>query len=138
MQDESLWISASPGKGTDMDKKNYILIGGIVALAILMLLLAPTLREKTDDDLVIVSVDGREYARIPLTQPQTLVVEQEDGRVNEIQISDHGARMLSSTCKNQKCVHMGEVNLDNWEYRADGAFIICLPNRVTVELAVKE
>ncbi len=121
-----------------MDKKNYILIGGIVALAILMLLLAPTLREKTDDDLVIVSVDGREYARIPLTQPQTLVVEQEDGRVNEIQISDHGALMLSSTCKNQKCVHMGEVNLDNWEYRADGAFIICLPNRVTVELAVKE
>ena len=50
----------------------------------------------------------------------------------------YGVVMASSTCHNQLCVHMGEVTLDNWELRANQTFIICLPNRVTVELVVKE
>lgn len=33
---------------------------------------------------------------------------------------------------------MGEVTLDNWETRPNQQFIICLPNRVSVELVVKE
>ena len=49
-----------------------------------------------------------------------------------------GAVMASSTCHNQLCVQMGEVTLDNWETRPNQQFIICLPNRVSVELVVKE
>ena len=83
-------------------------------------------------------MDGREVRRIPLSKPQTVTIDQGGGVVNVIEITERGAVMKSSTCENQLCVHMGEVNVDNWEYRPNGAFIICLPHRVTVELKVKE
>lgn len=91
-----------------------------------------------DEDYVSIQVDGREVGRVPLSQPQTITVDQGSGMVNVIEVTERGAVMRSSTCENQLCVHMGEVNVDNWEYRVNGAFIICLPNRVTVELKVKE
>ena len=90
------------------------------------------------EDTVIITVDGQEVARVPLNQPQTVTVSQESGAENVIEITSEGAVMRSSTCENQLCVHMGAVTVDNWETRVNGAFIICLPNRVSVELAVKE
>ncbi len=91
-----------------------------------------------DEDYVSIQVDGREVKRVPLSRPQTVTIDQGSGVVNVVDITERGAVMRSSTCENQLCVHMGEVNVDNWEYRVNGAFIICLPNRVTVELRVKE
>lgn len=122
-----------------MDKKNWIIVGALLLVAAALLLLSPHLmKTEAEENLVIITVDGKEYARVPLSQPQTITIRQDNGEVNVVEISDHGAVMQSSTCKNQQCVHMGEVTLENWEYRTNGAFIICLPNRVTVELAVKE
>ena len=123
-----------------MNKKNYLVIGGILLIAAVMLTLPLLNRPMTvvDEDMVIISVDGKEYARVPLSKPQTVTVAQKDGSVNVVEVSDHGAVMLSSTCDNQLCVEMGEVTVDNWEYRPNQQFIICLPNRVGVELAVTQ
>lgn len=123
-----------------MNKKNYLVIGGILLIAAVLLTLTLLNRPMTvvDEDMVIISVDGKEYARVPLSKPQTVTVAQKDGSVNVVEISDHGAVMLSSTCDNQLCVEMGEVTVDNWEYRPNQQFIICLPNRVGVELAVTQ
>ena len=123
-----------------MNKKNYLVIGGILLIAAVMLALTLLNRPLTvvDEDMVIISVDGKEYARVPLSKPQTVTVAQKDGSVNVVEVSDHGAVMLSSTCDNQLCVEMGEVTVDNWEYRPNQQFIICLPNRVGVELAVTQ
>jgi hypothetical protein len=122
-----------------MSKKNWIIPGVLVLAAVVMLLVTHFAGGTTaDENMVIITVNGQEYARIPLSSPQTVTIDQGDGKVNVVEVSDHGAVMLSSTCDNQQCVHMGEVTLDNWEVRANQAFIICLPNRVTVELAVKE
>lgn len=123
-----------------MNKKNYLVIGGILLIAAVMLALTLLNRPMTvvDEDMVIISVDGKEYARVPLSKPQTVTVAQKDGSVNVVEVSDHGAVMLSSTCDNQLCVEMGEVTVDNWEYRPNQQFIICLPNRVGVELAVTQ
>ena len=123
-----------------MNKKNYLVIGGILLIAAVMLALTLLNRPMTvvDEDMVIISVDGKEYARVPLSKPQTVTVAQKDGSVNVVEVSDHGAVMLSSTCDNQLCVEMGEVTVDNWEYRPNQQFIICLPTRVGVELAVTQ
>lgn len=88
--------------------------------------------------MAIITVDGKEYARVPLSRPQTVTVRQKDGSVNVIEVTERGAVMQSSTCGNQLCVKMGEVTLDNWQFRPNQQFIICLPNRVSVELAVTE
>ena len=123
-----------------MDKKNLLVIA-IVAVVILLLLGVGLLaRPKTvvAEDMVIITIDGKEYKRVPLSQPQTVTVTQDNGCVNVVEVSDHGAVMLSSTCDNQLCVNMGEVTVDNWQFRPNQQFIICLPNRVSIELAVTE
>lgn len=121
-----------------MNKKNWLIPGAIALVAVALLLLSPLLKTSADEDTVIITVDGSEYARVPLSQPQTVTVTQADGSVNVVVVTEKGAYMESSTCKNQQCVHMGEVTVDNWETRPNQLFIICLPNRVSVELAVKE
>ena len=123
-----------------MNKKNYLVIGGILLIAAAMLALTLFNRPMTAvaENTVIITVDGKEYARVPLSKPQTVTIEQKDGCVNVVQVSGRGAVMLSSTCDNQLCLQMGEVTVDNWETRPNQQFIICLPNRVGVELAVTQ
>lgn len=123
-----------------MDKKNWLVIAAIAAVALLLVAVAPLLRpvQDVEEDMVIITVDGKEYARVPLSRPRTVTIEQEDGSVNVVEVSDHGVVMQRSTCGNQLCVQMGEVTVDNWEFRPNQQFIICLPNRVSVELAVTQ
>ena len=42
--------------------------------------------------------------------------------------------MESSTCENQDCVGQGTVNVDTYEQRILGTYIICLPNEVVIEM----
>ena len=121
-----------------MDKKNLLVIGVVVLLAALLLAVTPLLRPAADEDMIIITVDGKEYTRVPLSRPGQVVIDQGGGMVNVVEVSSRGAVMHSSTCDNQLCVQMGEVTVDNWEWRPNQQFIICLPNRVSIELAVKE
>ena len=125
-----------------MDRKNLriliLFLSLAAAAAAVLLFLSRGAVPAAAGDVVIISVDGREYTRVPLSEPQTVTVRQGEDMVNVIEVSDHGAVMRSSTCENQLCVHMGEVTLDNWEWRVNGAFIICLPNRVSVELVAAQ
>ena len=117
-----------------MDKKNLLVIGGVLLAAVLLLALTPLLRQTgAAEDCVVIRVDGQEYARIPLSQPQTLTITQDSGAVNVVEVTAQGMRMVSSTCDNQVCVHKGLVTLDNWELKG-GAVIACLPNQVILEL----
>ena len=122
-------------------KRNMLIIAGVFALAAVLFAvsaLMPKTQSATGESEILITVDGREWGRYPLSQPQTVVVEQADGSRNEIVITGEGAYMHASTCDNQLCVQMGEVTLDNWETRPNQTFIICLPNRVTVELIPAE
>lgn len=123
-----------------MDKKNWLVIAIVAALAVLLLAVSLFNRpmQAVEEDMVVITVDGKEYARVPLSKPQTVTVKQDNGCVNVVEVSDHGAVMASSTCDNQLCVNMGEVTVDNWEFRPNQQFIICLPNRVSIELAVTQ
>lgn len=121
-----------------MDRKSILIIAAVVLAAVILAAVSFLMRPQVDTDVVIISVNGSEYARIPLGTPQTVTIRQDDGAVNVVEITADGAVMRSSTCDNQLCVDMGWVTRENWEFRPNGAFIICLPNRVSVELAVKE
>ena len=91
-------------------------------------------KTEAETDCVVISVGNEEYARVPLSQPQTLTIAQETGEVNVVEVTERGMQMLSSTCDNQTCVHQGLVTLDNWELKVQKQFIYCLPNRVVLEL----
>ncbi|MBE5797302.1 MAG: hypothetical protein E7327_07990 [Clostridiales bacterium] len=114
-----------------MKKKNLLIIGGILLAAVVMLLVFMLVPLRAN--CVVVRLGSAEYARIPLGSPQTLTVEQENGAVNVLEVTENGMRMVSSTCANQICVNKGLVTLDNWELKG-GAVISCLPNGVTLTL----
>ena len=60
-------------------------------------------------------------------------IEQENGARNEICISDGSVYMRSANCSGQDCVAQGAVNQSNYESRALGRYILCLPHKLAVE-----
>ena len=82
--------------------------------------------------------NGRLYATGHIGQKEEIEVVGEDGSVNVIAFTDSSVYMKSSTCHNQLCVEQGEVSYENYRNRFYGTQIICLPNRVTVELVLQE
>ena len=112
-------------------KTSLIVVGTMVLLGVLALLFFPSLppSEPADlnEDTVIISVAGEEKLRVPLSQPQTVTIEQKDGNKNVIVITEDGAYMDSSTCHNQICVEHAPIS-------RSGESIICLPHKLVVEV----
>lgn len=76
------------------------------------------------------------YRTVPLGSRQTIRVEQESGEVNVIVVDESGFHMESASCRNQLCIQQGMVTVENFTRRALGRSIVCLPNRVHVQLAL--
>lgn len=117
-----------------LSKRDIWIIAVVLVLALICLLAfglpaggAPEQAE------VVIKVEGREYARLPLKN-DTIVIRQGEGMENEVVITENGVYMLRATCPNQDCVLQGEVTLDNRDLRPLGNLIVCLPHHITVEL----
>lgn len=114
-------------------RKNLFLVGGIL-LAAILLLLAQTLFRPRPNGEVMITVDGKEYARVSLGKPQEIQIDCGNGQSNLLAVQEDGIYMKSATCRDQLCVNQGKVTLDNYSQRALGTDIICLPNRVVCSL----
>ena len=114
-------------------KKDALIVLAALALAAAALLTAIWGRGGATDS-VRIYVDGALYAEMPLNEDGEIRVEQADGSVNVVAVEDGAAFMAYSSCKNQLCVQQGRVSAGGWALRALGRQIICLPNRVTVEM----
>ena len=114
-------------------KKDALIVLAALALAAAALLTALWGRGGAADS-VRIYVDGALYAEMPLDEDGEIRVEQADGSVNVVAVEDGAAFMAYSSCKNQLCVQQGRVSAGDWALRALGRQIVCLPNRVTVEL----
>lgn len=117
----------------------------ILLIALLCLLCALALgayhlaaQGKAASGAINVYVDGKLYCTQPLQAGKSITITQQDGSTNVIRMLSNGFYMESSTCFNQVCIHQGEVTVDNWRTRALGTQVLCLPNRVTVELALED
>ena len=111
-------------------KKDMLIIGAALAVCLVaaLVLLDPA------GSMVRVYVGEEIYEEASLYMDRTIVIEQDDGRRNEVRIEKGRVYMAFSTCENQNCVNQGEMTPDNIASRALSNWIICLPNRVTVEL----
>ena len=108
-----------------MKKKDFILIGAIVAvIAIAIAVLTLT---KKDGDYVIVRVNGNEVARYSLSQDGEYPL---NGGTNVLRIEDGKAYLVSANCPDHLCVKQGKVD-------QSGETITCLPNRLTVTVYSK-
>ncbi len=106
--------------------KNDIIMIGVLVLcgAIITLALLLTRHEGSQ---VVVSVDGKEIASFPLDKDITYEIDGYEGGHNTLIIKDGAAYMSDASCPDHLCMGMGKIS-------KNGQSIICLPNRVVVEI----
>ena len=101
----------------------------IVALLLAGLLLMLPLRlHRSAGSVAIVRVDGEEVARLPMNEDAEFPVEIDGVVTNVVAVGDGAVRVIDANCPDQLCVRKGVAR-----YAGDG--IVCLPNRVVVEVA---
>ena len=102
----------------------------IVLLIIILVVGIPlsvlSLTEGIGGDKVRISLDGEIYGVYPLGEDREIDVT-EDGHTNHITIKDGQVSMSYSTFRNQVCVNTGAISETK-------DAIVCLPNRVVVEI----
>lgn len=121
-----------------MKRKDIVAIIILLCIALITLFITRfTGKDDSNEAYVVIEVDGAEYKRVSLEEPQTVVIDR-DGKHNEVKITSNGVVMHNANCANQDCIMQGEVTLDNINTRLMGGWIVCLPNKVSVELVVGE
>lgn len=111
-----------------MIKKADILLFILIIVFGLVISFGP-LAKHAGGTTVKVTLDGDTYGIYSLSEDQEITVEK-DGHVNVIAIEGGTVHMQSASCKNQVCVEHGSISLT-------GDSIVCLPNRVVVEIEGK-
>ncbi|MEG2456022.1 MAG: NusG domain II-containing protein [Oscillospiraceae bacterium] len=113
-------------------------MGIVLAVALLSVGLMALLSGRSSGSEVRVYLGDALYETLPFGVPAEVRIPQENGGENVVSITTTGVSMKSSTCKNQVCVHSGTITRENLAYRPSGAWIVCLPNRVSVEVRLEE
>ena len=71
----------------------------------------------------VIKIDGEVYAKADLNQDRDIEIYDGDGElVNIVRIKGKKASIVYAACPDKRCM------------RQTGPFIVCLPNRVTVEI----
>ncbi|MBE6535606.1 MAG: NusG domain II-containing protein [Ruminococcaceae bacterium] len=94
-----------------------ILVFSLVAFFTLWLVLTP------HGDVAVVSVDGEEYARLPLREDTELLVSTEYGE-NLVVVRDGAVYISEADCPDKVCVKTGKANAMK--------SVVCAPHRLTV------
>lgn len=110
-----------------MKKKDFLIILIFAVTAVISWFLVNRTPGNAAKGEVVIYKDRQEFAVIPLTAEKTVVVEDEGGNKNIIRVEGGEARMIEANCKDQICVNTRPA-------RKNGQSIICLPNRVAVEV----
>ncbi len=110
--------------------KDIYLILGIIAVALLFLLLPPLLRPDEADTVKVIQ-DGNEIASYSLAQNQTFPIAYEDGGYNLLLISNGKASVTDADCKDGLCVRQHAIS-------RNGESIICLPHKLVILIEAKE
>ena len=83
---------------------------------------------------LLVTAGSTTYEPIWLGGEGSFTLTQGEDMVNVIHVTTDSIWMESSTCENQDCVEQGVVTAENRQSRVLGNTIVCLPNRVLLEL----
>jgi hypothetical protein len=114
---------------------DIILIGALLIISLSAFIIYMTTREDIDPNEahVVVSVDGEVVGKYPLSVDGVYFINGYDGEKNTLVIKDGEAYISDASCPKDgsdvPCTRQGRLS-------ADGMLrtIICLPNRVEVEL----
>lgn len=107
-------------------KKDLILLL-IVAVVIIVIALCFFLRKDAEGGMAVVTVDGEEYGRYPLSEEQEVPIVIDGKETNLLIIKDGKADVTEADCPDQICVNQKAIAKEH-------ETIVCLPNKVVVEI----
>lgn len=103
----------------------------VVLLILFIVIVAVALvfygRSRGTGDKVIVTVDGTEYGTYSLQKDQEVEIRIDGTVTNLLVIKDGYADVIDADCPDKLCVNMKAIS-------KDGESIVCLPNKVLVEI----
>lgn len=106
-------------------KNDFILIGFILLIALIIFTFRTIVKE--EGNLVIVKVDGILKQELPLNQDATVTINGVDGGTNTLTLKDGYAFITEASCPDKLCKKHKRI-------RYDKESIICLPNKVVIEI----
>ena len=112
-------------KNRTFRKNDIILIASLFAMFFIIILALQIFRN--DGNKVLVSVDGVEKYTFDLDKDMEFEIDGYEGGTNYLVIKDGEAYLTEASCPDHLCVYMGKIS-------DVGQSIICLPNRVVVEI----
>ena len=107
-----------------MKKADFMVFFGILALAVLMLFAGKLF--KVQGDTVIITKNGEIFGEYPLSTDAEISI----GDENIVKIEKGCAYMHTATCPDKLCIRQGKASDSSKK-------IICLPNKVTIEVTKK-
>lgn len=112
--------------------KKFLTKADIILLIVLVLIgIASTVyvsASKTGGDKISITRSGKLYGSYSLLEDREIAITDDSGEVtNTVVINDGEVHMESASCHNQVCVHHAAIS-------STGESIVCLPNRVIVEI----
>lgn len=111
-----------------MKKNDVILIAGLLLAALAAFGgISWYLSAGTQKAEAVVEVDGQEEGRYPLDQDTSVEIQLEDGSYNRLEIKDGRAEITEASCPDKICV-------DHRPVSRRGESLVCLPNKVVVEI----
>ena len=121
-----------------MKKKDLLIVAIVLAVAALGTAAVHFLSPKQSTDFAVIYVGSEVYQIVDLNEDQVIEVDQGNGTVNHVKVENGAIDMADSSCPDQQCVYQGEMSMENYEKRILRHWIACLPNQVTIELALAE
>ena len=109
-----------------MKKRDILLAGGIVLVALVMLLVMHV-TEETKGDQVQITVNGEIYGTYPLDVDKEIPIQKDGKTTNLLVIKDGKADVTEADCPDKLCVHQKAISKTN-------ETIVCLPNKVVVQV----
>lgn len=105
-------------------KADIILAAALIVIGITMSYIL-SFGQSTGSELII-SCDGEKFGSYPLYENREIIIEQDD-HLNKVTIKNGTVSMSFSDCHGQDCIHQGEIS-------NSGEAVICLPNKVVLEI----
>ena len=104
-------------------KKREIILAAVIILTALLLWGIFRLTGRSGGDLLRITVDNEQYGEYPLNQDQTIRIND----TNVCEIRNGTVRMTAADCPDHLCMESAPID-------SGGGTIICLPNRVFLEV----
>lgn len=109
-----------------MFKKNDKILF-IVILAAALISAVSIYLTHVEGETVVITVNGEEYASLPLNTDTEIRIETDNGDYNILTIQDGEVNMTDANCPDKLCVEHSAIHYDNES-------IVCLPHKVVAEI----